>query len=234
MDPDIQAQLDRAKELMQELRNACMVDLQTNNISGRTKNLTQEVLLKMKHLLDQVIRKFLVKAYPGSIKNSSNVYFPIVSDRKSLGCLGNVKMSTIMIDYPDFYQFIDSVQPYNSDYLWLQHLGNCSKDKHIQLTPQTIKEENETNILGCFYVGGNDEGANVSMDGFINGIPVNSKDISAEPLENFDPRLGVQRITWSSFVFSGTDINILQLCEKSIVDGEKIIRNILEFVENPT
>ena len=59
MDEDIQSQLERAKELLQELEKACDNDLQAKNVSGKTKNLSQEVLLKVRHLLDQAVYKFL-------------------------------------------------------------------------------------------------------------------------------------------------------------------------------
>ncbi|MCX6813584.1 MAG: hypothetical protein NTV77_03885 [Candidatus Azambacteria bacterium] len=35
---------------------------------------------------------------------------------------------------------------------------------------------------------------------------------------------------WVSFLFEGSDVNVLWLCKKSVEDGEKIIRKILEFV----
>lgn len=63
MDQDIQSQLERAKELLQELEKACNDDLRAKNVSGKTKNLSQEVLLKVKHLLDQSIYKFFEKNY---------------------------------------------------------------------------------------------------------------------------------------------------------------------------
>ncbi|MCX6764258.1 MAG: hypothetical protein NTU58_00945 [Candidatus Nealsonbacteria bacterium] len=233
MDQDIQSQLDRAKELMQDLEKACNVDLQAKDVSEKTKNLTQEVLLKIRHLLDQAIRKFFEKYYFNGLsdydKKSTKVHFPIVSKKGDLKFLGNVKMNDIIISHKDFYKFIDSVQPYNPGYLWLKYLRNYSNEKHIRLTPQTIKKENETRLGNAVRVGRGAVGVSMS-NCLINGILVNSKDINAEPLENFDPRLGVQRVTWISFVFSDTDINILQLCKKSVEDGEKIIKSILEFV----
>ena len=79
MDEDIQSQLERAKELLQELEKDCNSDLQTKNVSGKTKNLSQEVLLKVRHLLDQSIYKFFEKHYlpnlPDSDKKSARVYF---------------------------------------------------------------------------------------------------------------------------------------------------------------
>jgi len=234
MDADIQSQLDRAKELLQELKKACNADLQAKNVSGNTKNLSQEVLLKVRHLLDQSIYKFFEKYYLFNLsdtdKKSAKVYFPIVSRKDDLrSVFGRAKMGDIETRYQYFYKFIDSVQPYNPDYLWLKHLKDYSNEKHVRLTPQDIKKENETKLGNAVLVGRGSKSLSMT-NCLINGIPVNSKDINAEPLGNFDPRLNVQRMTWVSFLFEGSDVNVLGLCKKSVEGGEKIIRKVLEFV----
>ena len=127
MDQDIQSQLDRAKELLQALEKACDDDLRAKDVSGKTKNLSQEVLLKVRHLLDQTIYKFFEKHYLSSLsdtdKKSAKVYFPIVSKNGDLkSVLGRAKMSDLETSHQDFYKLIDSVQPYNQDYLWLKYL----------------------------------------------------------------------------------------------------------------
>lgn len=232
MEKSIQSQLDRAKELLQELEKSCNVDLESQNVSEKTKNLTQEVLLKIRHLLDQVIYKFFEKYYFSSLsdldKKIAKVYFPIVSKKDDLkSILGRAKMTGLEKDHPDFYKFLDSVQPYNLDYLWLKQLAELSAEKHIRLTPQTIKKVKETRLGNAVRV----RGAKISMHNcLVNGIPVNSEDINETPLENFDPRLKVQRVTWGSFTFEGTDINAFWLCKKSVEDGEKIIKRVLEFL----
>ena len=147
MDQDFQSQIDRAKELLKELENSCDNDLETQRISGKTKNLTQEVLLKIRHLLDQAVYKFFEKYYLPNLsesdKKSAKVYFPIVNKREDLkAILGRAKMTNLEIDYPNFYQFIDSVQPYNTEYVWLKLTSDLAVDKHIKLTPQ-IRKENE-------------------------------------------------------------------------------------------
>lgn len=203
------------------------------NVSGRTKNLSQEILLKVRHLLDQSFYKFFEKYYFSNLsdvdKKSAKVYFPIASKRDDLkSVLGRAKMDDIEKIHQNLYKFLDSVQPYNSDYLWLKQLRDYSNEKHVRLTPQIIKKENETKLGNAIHVG---RGGGVAMRGcFINGIPVNSADINTEPLENFDPRLNVQRTTWVSFLFENSDVNVLWLCKKSIEEGEKIIRKILEFI----
>jgi hypothetical protein len=110
MDQDIQSQLDRAKELLQELESTCNIDLQAKEVSGKTKNLTQEVLLKIKHLLDQSIYKFFEKHYLPNLteadKKSAKVYFPVVSKKEDLkSVLGRAKMGDLETSHQDFYKF---------------------------------------------------------------------------------------------------------------------------------
>ena len=239
MDEDIQSQLDRVKELLQELEKACDNDLQEKNISGKTKNLSQEVLLKVRHLLDQAVYKFFEKHYlpnlSDSDKKSAKVYFPIVSKKENLkSVLGIAKMTNLEIDYPDLYKFLDSVQPYNIEYSWLKLLSNFSTDKHKKLTPQ-IKKENKTMTAKTEHISvtmpidnpsfsvHQGEGVQIS----IGGVPVKFTNQGIIPLA---PGLQTEVVKWVSFLFEDSDINVVWLCKKSIEDGEKIIKKVLEFV----
>lgn len=64
MDQDIQSQLDRSRELLLELEKACDDDLQAENVSEKTRILTSEVLLKIRHLLDQALYSRLIHLIP--------------------------------------------------------------------------------------------------------------------------------------------------------------------------
>lgn len=231
MDQDIQSQLDRAKELLQALEKACDDDLQTKNVSGKTKNLSQEVLLKVRHLLDQSIYKFFEKHYLPNLseadKKSAKVYFPTVSKSDDLkSVLGRAKMGDLETKHQDFYKFIDSVQPYNQDYLWLKYLANYASEKHIRLTPQTKMETKRVTVTRG---GGSVSwGSGVTFGGGVSvmGVPIDPA--TQLPVPNNIAETKVEN--WVSFLFEGSDINVLGLCKKSVEDGEKIIKKVLEFV----
>jgi len=231
MDQDIQSQLDRAKELLQDLEKACNNDLQAKDVSGETKNLSQEVLLKVKHLLDQAIYKFFEKHYLPNLseadKKSAKVYFPIVSKKEDLkSVLGRAKMSDLENNHQDFFKFIDSIQPYNQNYSWLKHLANYASEKHIRLTPQTKTETKRVTVSrggGSVSWGpGVTFGSGVS----VMGVPIDPA--TQMPVPNNIAETKVEN--WVSFLFEGGDVNVLWLCEKSVEEGEKIIKKILEFV----
>ncbi|MBU1036889.1 hypothetical protein KKF32_02540 [Patescibacteria group bacterium] len=231
MDQDTQSQIDRAKELLQELEKAYNDELQAKNVSGKTKNLSQEVLLKVKHLLDQAIYKFFEKHYLPNLaeadKKSAKVYFPIVSKKEDLkSVLGRAKMSDLETNNQGFYNFLDSVQPYNQNYLWLKHLASYSSEKHIRLTPQI---KTETRKVTVSRGGGSVSwGQGVTFGGGVSvmGVPIDPA--TQMPVPNNVAETKVEN--WVSFLFKSSDVNVLGLCKKSVEDGEKIIKKILEFV----
>lgn len=230
MDQDIQSQLNRAKELLQELENACNTDLQAKDVSGKTKNLSQEVLLKVRHLLDQSIYKFFEKHYLPNLleadKKSAKVYFPIVSKKEDLKSIfGRAKIGNIETNHPDFYKFIDSIQPYNPEYLWLKHLANYASEKHIRLTPQT---KTETRRVTVSRGGGSVSwGPGVTFGSGVSVMSVPIDPATQMPVPNNIVETKIEN--WVSFLFEGSDVNVLGLCKKSVEDGEKIVKKVLEF-----
>lgn len=228
---DIQSQLDRAKELLLELKNACNDDLQAKSVSGKTRNLSQEVLLKIRHLLDQAIYKFYEKHISPKLsdadRKSARVYFPIVSKKENLkSVLGRGKMSNLETNHNDLYLFLDSVQPYNQDYLWLGHLANYSSEKHIRLTPQTKAETKRVTVSSG--KGSVSWGPGVTFGGGVSvmGVPIDPT--TQLPVPNNIVETKIEN--WVSFLFEGSDVNVLWLCKKSVEDGEKIVNEILEYL----
>jgi hypothetical protein len=233
MDHDVKSQLNRAEELFSELKSSYDNDLKERKISEKTKNLCPEILSKVRNILDQVIFKYFEKNYLLKLseedKSNAKVYFPIVSKKEDLkSILGRAKMNNLENDNLNFYRYLESIQPFNKNYEWLINLRNFSNDHHIRLTPQTIKINRETRLGNAVVISGN--GSVAMSNCLIDGIPVNSKNIAMEPLENFDPRLNVQRIDWNSLVFAGTEIDILELCKISIIGSKKIIEDIFKFI----
>ena len=239
MDKDIKFQIERAKELFQELENSCNSDLASQKVSDKTKNLTQEVLLKIRHLLDQSIYKFFEKNYLPKLTQqeikSVKVYFPIVTKKEDLrSILGRSKMSTLENDFPDFYNFLDSIQPYNNNYLWLKMLADFSAEKHIRLTPQTKKETKTMtakteNVSVTMPIDNPNfsvhQGSNCQV--FIGGVPVRFTNQGIMPLS---PGLKTEITRWISFLFENTEINVLWLCKKAVNDGSKIIEKVFDFL----
>lgn len=228
---EIKSQIERAYELLNDLENSVDGDLLSQNVSDRTRNLTQELLIKIRRFMDQSFRRFFEKHYLSCLTETNKevkLYFPITDRKEDLKSqLGLSKMADLEYKHPTFYAFLDSIQPYNKNYDWLKYLRKYSNEGHIKLTPQTIAQENETILGNCIKAG---RGARVLMKNcLVNGVPVDSENINESPLESFDPRLNVKRITWVSLRFLDTDIDVLSLCKQSTKEAEKIIEEVFNF-----
>ena len=232
MDHDIQSQLDRAKELLKELEKACADDLTAKNVSGKTRNLSQEVLLKVRHLLDQSIYKYFEKYYLPNLseadKKAARVYFPIINRKEDLkSILGRAKMTDLDTSHPDFYKFLDSVQPYNTDYLWLKQLAEFSSEKHVRLTPQVKTETKRVTVSrgsgSVSWGSGVTFGKGVS----VMGVPIDPA--TQLPIPNNIVETKIE--TWVSFLYEGTNVNVLWLCKKAVEEGEKILITALKYLE---
>lgn len=232
MDQDFQSQIDRANELLKELEEACNDDLKAQNVSGKTKNLSQEVLTKIRHTLDQAMYKFFEEKYASSLsdgeKQSVKIYFPIVPKQDDLkAMLGRAKMTDMETRHPEFWSFLQKIQPYNSDYAWLTHLAKYASEKHIRLTPQKRMETRRVTVAGgngsVSWGSGVTFGSGVS----IMGVPIDPR--TQMPVPNNIVETKVEN--WISFLFDDSDINVLWLCKKAVEDGEKIIVELLKFAE---
>lgn len=129
--------------------------------------------------------------------------------------------------HPHVFAFIDSVQPYNLTYDWMEHFSKFANEKHIRLTPQ---KRVESKTLSFGYGGARiemGEGTSISFGGkIIRGgqtIDVNSDKIYS------DPNIDVKKEVWVSFNLGDSNINAIWLCKKVVEDGEKIINNFLRI-----
>ncbi|MFQ6083642.1 MAG: hypothetical protein ACE5WD_09800, partial [Candidatus Aminicenantia bacterium] len=168
-------------------------------------------------------------------KKVARVYFPAVNKKEDLkSVLGRAKMGSLQTDYPDLFNFLDSVQPYNNDFLWLKYLTDFAGEKHIRLTPQTKTETKKMtasteNISVSMPIDDPNfsvrQSANCQIS--IDGVPVRFTNQGIVPLA---PGLKTKVTTWVSFQFEGTNINALWLCKEAVNKGEKIIKQFFSII----
>lgn len=238
---DIKSQIERAEELLEELERSANKDLNTKKVSEKTRNLTQEILVKMRSVLDQTMRIFyeiqIEPALSSSGKKKARVYFPIVPKQSDLlPFLGRGMMKDLHKTHSDIYSLLDSVQPYQSGYEWMEHFKKYSNERHIRLTPQK-RIESKRLVLGGdkarISIGEGakitlGKGASISIGGkrIFGGqtISTESKMIVGDP--------GIAKMEkWVSFNFEKSNINSLSLCKTVVVEGSKIISELLSIIQ---
>lgn len=169
----------------------------------------------------------------------SKTYFPIVGKEKNKdsfeGCIGS-NLPGIKEKNEQVYDYLESLQPYHPQYLWLGDFVEVNNDtKHSQLTPQTKTETKVINIqhggTGMTLSGGASisigRGASVSLGGAtIQSGQIISPDSS---LILGDPRLNVRKEIWVDFKFNNS-ISALSLLKKIKENTPNIIEEIYKIL----
>lgn len=197
-------------------------------VNSRLENISLELLLKLGRILDQLMVKYFKSRYSPLLpadqaeKKLKSVYFPICeSEEKLKSRLKEIGMADLEKKDNELFGLLHGTQPYSAtENWWITHLKRYANATHIEIIPQVLSEEHETMLGSAVRVG---RGAKVLMNNcYIGGVLVNSADINTEPLENFDPRLNVQRLVWTSVVFKDTGVDVLKLCHDSMEGVTKL------------
>src|SRR5258706_11080650 len=105
MDKDLSDQLERVEELIGELETELNKNLYAKEISGRGKNITQEVVEKLSNILDQVARKLWSKCVLSDLteeeKKKARVYFPVGKDLSSFNSILGRALKDFKEKYPE-------------------------------------------------------------------------------------------------------------------------------------
>lgn len=154
MNLEIKSILDRADELLKELEEEYKDCLQTHKITARAKNITHEVLEKLRSALDQTMmrvwEKYISPNLSDQQKKRARVYFPIAGDLNSFhSILGRGSMTNLDKINKKLYDFLLNKQPFTSaDNQWFDLLNKIvAEGKHIRLTPQKRIETHRVKSL---------------------------------------------------------------------------------------
>lgn len=142
MDNETESMFDRAKELTNELEEEYNQCLKSRDISERSKNLTHEILEKLRNILDQKMRLFWEKHLAVGLSEKewrvAKVYFPITENTEAfLSTLGRARMKNLEGRNKKAYDFLIGKQVFSSkENNWLITLKKIVNQKHIRLVPQ--------------------------------------------------------------------------------------------------
>jgi hypothetical protein len=236
---DIGSQFNRANKLLGELESSAEYDLAKREVSENTKNITQEILVKVKGSFDQALYHFFKKEILPKLSadevKKAKVYFPMVMSITDVqSTLGRGMMADLDKSHPKIFDYLVTVQPFNAGFEWIRDLSNYANEHHIQLTPQKQKAENTLTISSgnsSFTIGPEASiqlgDSTLSIDG--NKIYGNQTiDANSEKISG-DTDLQAIRETWVSFLLGNSDIDAINLCRRAVIDGQGIVRNFLSL-----
>ena len=232
----IKSILDRADELLKDLEEEYNHCLQANKVTDRAKNITHEVLEKLRSALDQTMFQAWEKYVSHNLSHkqieSAHVYFPITSDLNSFrSMLGRGFMTNLDSIHINLYDFILNRQPFKSkENQWLDLLSKIAAEgKHIRLTPQKRTETRRIKVSRS-------DGKSVSWDPSSVRFGSSGVSIVGAPI---DPR--TQRIVptpgvieqveiWVSFILEGYDVNALGFCKQACQKTRVLIEEMVNLI----
>lgn len=235
MSSQVESMLDRADELLKELEDEYKHCLQAQNVNERAKNLTHEVLEKLRSALDHTMRivwdKYFVPNLSEQDKKRARVYFPIVDNLNAFcSTLGRGCMANLDKIHRSLYDFLLKQQPFSSEEnRWLKLLAEIAAEgKHVRLTPQKRTETRRIKVTGS-------GGGNVSWDPSsvkfgagvsIMGAPVDPRTQRIVPT----PGVTEQVEIWVSFIFEDYGVNALGFCKEASQKTHVLIKEMLNVL----
>ncbi len=234
MNRQLESMLDRADELLRELKDEYDGCLQAHNVTERAKNLTHEVLEKLKNALDHTMRigweKYIAPTLPEQDKKRARVYFPIVNNLNAFrSLLGRGCMANLDNVNKNLYDFLLKKQPFlSNENRWLKLLSEITAEgKHTKLTSQKPAETHRIKVSG----GGGSVSWDSSSVKFGAGVSVLGAPINPST-QRIIPTPGVteQEEIWVSFISEDYKVNVLGFCKEASQKTRALIKEMLNLI----
>ncbi len=237
MDAELESMLDRADELIDDLKDEYQKCLNSQTVTMRAQNLTHEVLEKLRHTLDHAMWRAWEKHVSPNLsekdrsRTRKQVYFPIANDLSSLQSrLGKGGMKDLDKVHKELYDFVLKKQPLSSkDNIWLDLLAKIvAPGKHTTLAPQ---KRIETRQIKVSRPNGSSVSWNPSMVKFGEGVsilnaPVNPTTQQIVPT----PEVTEQLEIWVTFVLDDYGVNALGLCKELSEKTRALIEEMVTII----
>lgn len=236
MNADLESMLDRADELLKDLEGEYKKSLQAKNVTGRAKNLTHEVLEKLRNALDHTMRmawgKYIAPNLSEQDRERVLVYFPIGDDLHSYRSrLGRANKGSADKVHKELYNFLLNKQPFSSDQnQWLGLLAKIVPlGKHVKLIPQKRTEE-----IGRISVSRSSGKVSWSPSNVRFGKGVGIMGALIDPTtQRIIPTPGVneQVEILVSFVFNNYGIDALRFCKEACEKTRALITEMVNALK---
>ncbi len=232
MDAELRSIINRANELFEDLVNEYNECLKNQTITERAKNLTHEILERLRNALDHTMCRLWEKNSLPNLsdikKKKARVYFPIVNDLDSFrSTLGRAFMLDLETTNNNLYTILLNKQPFSSkENQWLSILANVTNEgKHVKLVPQ---KRIVTERIRVSRQNGSSVSWSKSNVKFGSGVKVLDAPIDPKT-QRIIPTSGVteQIEVWVSFILNGFGVNALTFCKDAVHKVNELVEELV-------
>jgi len=230
---DVIALIKESKEQYLEVKKLYDKSLKDQSLDIRIK--VKNLMENLRSVLDYTahdIYEDICKPYQqkSGKTDPSNIYFPYGKNENDFKASIGRFLPDLEILSPSIYKLIESFQPFASNNSWLYDLCSINNEnKHDKLTPQT-REEIETYTVsgprGSVSTITNNPNIKVTSEpGAVEifGVPVQ---FTPEGIKTAPSDLKHKKTIWVSFIFEGTNINVLNLLNNVLLGIEDLTASI--------
>lgn len=230
---ETRTQLSYLRTRFAELLKFCQAESGSSEVSDEVRNITQDMLTRLNKLLDIVMYQYFEdKIFPSLTseekeKIENKIQFPIVPKKEDLESMFGRIGLTEKYRKGKLLLLIEQYQPYQSGQEWLKYLRDHANLCHRKLIPQKKIKETSLTIGDVIKIS---DSATVKMNNcIVNGIPIKELIVDKGAISgHIDSRLNPRVETNITYMFEGTEVNVLWLCEKSL---EEIVNLVKSFEE---
>lgn len=234
MDSELQSMLDRAGELLKELKDEYESSLGVQKVTNKAKILTHEILEKLRHALDHTMsrawEKFIAPNLSEEDKEKAHVYFPIGKNPHALASiLGQAKIRNLEVINKPLYDFLLKKQPFSAnENQWLELLNKIAgKGKHFRLTPQKSQKvirRKGYKPKGVTLISKDEDIPKIIVDIRDTSKPFHPKTQTVLPAPNYIE----ESVELTSFVFSGYGVDAFGFCIEAHTKTRALIEEMFK------
>ena len=166
----------------------------------------------------------------------SNIYFPYGKNENDFKSSIGRSLPDLEILSPSIYELIKNVHPFACNNSWIYDLCAINNEnKHDKLTPQTREETGTYTVRGpsgsVSIMINNPNVSVTSQPGAVKtfGVPAQ---FTPEGIKTAPSNLQHEKTIWVSFVFEGTNINVLNLLNNAVPGIESLITSIYKELKH--
>jgi len=219
----VEALLKRSADDLKKIESKYNNSLHAQVIADDLRIDIKDFLEKLRSVLDYLAHDIRETHCPDASPKIL-FYFPVLADRPKFDGKVGEWYPGLELKSPDLYAYLESLQPYHNDYLWLRSFNRINNEnKHKNLVPQTRKEIKQIRVTSAHgSVAWRPENVKFGPGVAVFGVPIDPKTQMPER----HPSQTVEQIIWVDFHFEGENISALGLMNKAYQGISRIVDDV--------
>lgn len=230
---DVEELLEYVKTSLVTVKTVYDQSLELKEIPGRLCVQVKNVMENLRSALDYMALD-VYESLPNQKNSKPKIYFPYGKDKVDFDSMVKKYFSSLEVVNPDIYFLLENMQPYKQGSTWLCDLCQITNDhKHDSLTPQirTSKKTYSVSRAGVSLISAPAHEIQAGPGDILFGeIPIIFDPKTGIPQQT--PGLDIEVITWVSFMFQGTKIEVYPFLLIAFQKVSELSKNLYEMLKD--